>query len=85
MQRTDDFIDLYSNVLSGVWKAGSPALTSRIRELMRGYRSSTDVPIYPLIEEVYPAYPNARYILTVRPDGGQGWAKSLEVPSYHFR
>ena len=75
--RTEDFIDLYTKIISGVWKAGDPVLTNRIRELMRGYRSSTDVPVYPLVKEIYPAYPNANYILTVRPGGAEAWFKSV--------
>jgi hypothetical protein len=85
VQRTNDFIDLYSKVLSGVWKAGDPGLTDKLRQLMRGYRSSTDVPIYPLAEEVYAAYPHAKYILTTRPGGATEWYKSMSVASWHWR
>lgn len=83
--RTEAFIDIFNKVLAGVWKAGDQVLSSRLRELMRGYRSCTDNPIYLLAEEVYPAYPDAKYILTVRPDGAQGWFKSMEPTMWHFR
>lgn len=86
MQRTEDFIDLYAKVLSGAWRAGDQRLINRLRELMRGYRSSTNVPISPLVQEIFPAYPMAKYILTTKPGGGDEWYKSIwATTSWHFR
>ena len=86
VQRTEYFIDLYAKVLSGVWNAGDPVLTNRLRELMRGYRSTTDIPTNILIQEIYPAYPHAKYILTTRPGGGEDWYNSMwNSVGWHFR
>ena len=86
MERTEDFIDLYSKVLSGVWKPDDQALTNRLRQLMRGYRSSTNVPISPLVQEIYPAYPMAKYIVTTKPGGADEWYKSIwATTAWHFR
>lgn len=61
---------------------------------MRGYRSSTNVPIAPLVQEIFPAYPMAKYILTVYPGtkkgeedkAGEEWYKSIwATTSWHFR
>jgi hypothetical protein len=84
MERTNNFIDLYTKVLSGVWKAGDSALINRLRELMRGYRSCADLPIHPLVEEVYLAYPDAKYILTTRPGGAREWFRSMSGASWHW-
>lgn len=84
--RTDIFIDLLGKVVSGVWVAGDPELSTRLRELMRGYRSVTDVPNCYLTPETYAAYPEARYILTIRPGGKHDWFKSLlNATGWHFR
>lgn len=53
---------------------------------MRGYRSSTDNPICFIPDEVYATYPKARYILTTRPDGKDGWWRSImEAAGWHTR
>lgn len=53
---------------------------------MRGYCSSTDNPICFLPDEVYAAYPEAKYILTIRPDGKNGWWRSImEAAGWHTR
>jgi hypothetical protein len=84
--RTNSFIDLYSKVISGVWKAGDPVLSARLRELMSGYRSVTDIPIAYIVPETFAAYPNAKYILTVRPGGKEEWWPSFWVAgNYNFR
>jgi hypothetical protein len=84
VERADAFIDLYSKVLSSEWKTGDAALTNRLRELMRGYRSCTDNPLFALVEEVYAAYPDAKYVLTTRPGGAMEWNKSFSVAMWHF-
>ena len=84
--RTEAFSDLFSKVISGTWKAGDPILSARLRELMRGYRSSTDAPIHFFAPETYAAYPDAKYILTTRPGGKHEWFKSLwDATNCHFR
>ena len=85
MPRNEQFIDLYSKVLDGTWKAGEAALSQRLRELMKGYKSVTDMPVFPLTEEVYAAYPEAKYILTTRPGGAEAWWKSMQVLMWHLR
>lgn len=84
IKRADAWIDLYTKVLNGSWKAEDPVLTSRLRELMQGYQSCTDNPIYALVEEVYAAYPDAKYVLSIRPGGGEEWYKSISVANWHF-
>lgn len=84
VERADAFIDLYSKMLSGEWKAGDEALSKKLYDLMRGYRSCTDNPIYALVGEVYAAYPHAKYVLTTRPGGADEWYKSISVADWHF-
>lgn len=84
--RREAFIDLDEKLLNRTWQAGDPALSARLRDLMRGYRSSTDNPICFLPDEVYAAFPKAKYILTTRPDGKQGWWKSInDAAGWHCR
>ncbi len=85
MPRCEAFIDLYSKVLNGTLEAGDQQLIERLRELMKGYKSVTDMPVFPLHEEVYAAYPDAKYILTIRPGGAGAWWKSMQVLMWHLR
>lgn len=84
-ERNEAFIALFANIVKGVWKAGDAPLTARLQHLMRGFRSSTDSPICNLGPEVYAAYPDAKYILTVRGGGKKDWWRSMAVLSWHFR
>lgn len=83
--RNEAFIDLFSHVNDGSWKAGDERLNTRLRSLMSGYKSVTDMPIFPLLPEVYAAYPDAKYILSVRPGGAEAWFKSMQVLMWHLR
>ena len=84
--RTKAFMRVSQNLIARTWKAGDPALTARLHTLMSGYRSSTDVPINTIPEEIYAAYPKAKYILTTRPDGAEGWWTSIQsAASWHSR
>lgn len=84
--RTLAFINVDKCLLAQTWKAGDPELTACLRHLMRGYRSSTDNPINSLPDEIYAAYPQAKYILTVRPDGKDGWWRSITAAvGWHSR
>lgn len=84
--RREAFIELDDKLLNRTWQAGDPALSARLRDLMRGYRSSTDNPICFLPDEVYAAFPQAKFILTTRPDGKLGWWKSItEAAGWHSR
>lgn len=85
MPRNEAWIDLYAKVLSGKWKSGDPALNAKLKELMQGFQSVTDMPVFPLLEEVRAAWPKAKYILTVRPGGAQAWWKSMRVLQWHLR
>ena len=85
MEKNEAWIALYGKVLDGTWKAGDRELEKELRRLMRGYRSVTDMPVFPLLEEVYAAYPDAKFILTTRPGGAPAWWKSMQVLMYHLR
>lgn len=85
LARLEQWITLYSRILRGSRHAGEAALNDELRTAMRGYRSVTDMPVCMLPEEVYAAYPRARYILTVRPGGGAAWFRSMAVLMWHFR
>jgi len=86
MHWTNGFIDLFSKLVSRVWAAGDSALTDRVRSLMSGYRSATDVPLNMLIGESFAAYPDAKHILTVRPGGAEEWWTSFwNAGGFHFR
>lgn len=82
--RNEAFIDFWARALDGRWRPGDPKLNARLHELMQGYRSVTDMPIFSLPDEVYAAYPDAKYILTVRPGGGDAWFKSMQPLMWHF-
>ena len=85
-ERTEAFIEIFDKILQGTWRAGDAVMTKRLRDLMRGYRSTTDHPINYLSDEIYAAYPDARYILMTRPDGAEGWWKSVtEATGWHMR
>lgn len=43
------------------------------------------MPVSPLPKEVCAAYPNAKYILSVRSSGEEGWFKSMQATMWHFR
>lgn len=63
-----------------------PTLSARIRHLLRGYRSGCDFPVNQAPAEVVATYPNAKYILSVRDGGAQGWWKSFDgAVGVHFR
>ncbi|KAI7233533.1 hypothetical protein KC343_g3415 [Hortaea werneckii] len=74
----EGFKEIFTKTISGEWKAGDAALSRRLRELMQGYRSTTDMPLPYLPQETYAAYPDAKYILTTRPGGKDEWFRSVE-------
>ncbi|KAI7236869.1 hypothetical protein KC330_g3463 [Hortaea werneckii] len=73
----EGFEEVFRNIISGKWKAGDAALSRHLRQLMQGYRSTTDMPLPYLSHETYAAYPNAKYILTIRPGGKDEWFRSI--------
>lgn len=78
--------NIYTGIIAGKVTAGDPSLNNQIRKSMQGYRSLTDTPICYLVPETVAAYPNAKYILTVRPDGPKGWWASVWAASaWHWR
>ncbi|KAI6870200.1 hypothetical protein KC343_g3400 [Hortaea werneckii] len=80
----EGFEEVFSNVISGKWKTGDAALSRRLRELMQGYRSTTDMPLPYLPQETYAAFPNAKYILTTRPGGKDEWFRSVQpISKWH--
>ena len=50
-ERRDGFAYVFEEINKGHWDADSPELSRRIRELMRGFRSTTDVPLPYLVQE----------------------------------
>ncbi|GAB1741946.1 hypothetical protein NU219Hw_g7346t1 [Hortaea werneckii] len=77
----EGFKEVFSNLITGKWKAGDAALSRRLKQLMQGYRSTTDMPLAYLSRETYAAYPNAKYILTTRTRGKDDWFQSFTVIS----
>ncbi|KAK4493631.1 hypothetical protein PRZ48_014348 [Zasmidium cellare] len=51
--RNEAFMEINKKLLDRIWQAGDPVLCARLRDLMRGYRSSTDNPLCFLPDEVY--------------------------------
>lgn len=85
-EQTALYHDIYSRIIAGKSKAGDADLNAQIRNSMKGYRSVTDTPIAFLVPETIAAYPNAKFILTVRPNGPEGWWKSIwNVSAWHWR
>ncbi|KAK3627906.1 hypothetical protein LTR22_022571 [Elasticomyces elasticus] len=82
--RNEAFISLFQRLNAGTWHTGHPTLSARLRELMQGYRSTTDNPICVLGPETYSAYPDAKYILTTRPGGKEEWFSSLYAATGWF-
>ncbi|KAK4497337.1 hypothetical protein PRZ48_011788 [Zasmidium cellare] len=78
--------DIYTRIIAGKTKAGDADLNGNIRGSMQGYRSSTDTPLAFLVPETVAAYPDAKFILTVRPDGPKGWWTSIwNTSAWHWR
>ncbi|KAI7465107.1 hypothetical protein KC357_g7725 [Hortaea werneckii] len=81
----EGFEEVFSNLITGKWKAGDAALSRRLRQLMQGYRSTTDMPLPYLSRETYAAYPDAKYILTTRPGGKDDWFRSfMPISRWHM-
>jgi hypothetical protein len=60
-------------------------LSSRIRYMMRSYKSASDHPINHIPEELVKAYPNAKFILATRDGGAEAWWKSFDgAVGIHF-
>jgi hypothetical protein len=63
----------------------SSAVTTRIRHVFHGYRSTMDAPLCDLVPELFATYPSAKFILSVRTDGPEGWYQSwVEALGWHF-
>ncbi|GJJ12920.1 hypothetical protein Clacol_007167 [Clathrus columnatus] len=69
--QTEDWA-AWAEILEG--KDTSPEAFDRI---LRGYRSVVDSPVATMYREVYAAYPNAKFILTVRDP--VKWAESIKT------
>ncbi|KAF2169725.1 hypothetical protein M409DRAFT_20140 [Zasmidium cellare ATCC 36951] len=84
--QTARYHDIYTRLIAHKTQAGDPDLNAQIHKSMQGFRSSTDTPLAFLVAETIAAYPNAKFILTVRPDGPKGWWTSIwNTSSWHWR
>lgn len=75
-ERVIDFIRYLKENPQETKKPG-PETVKRLRTLTKGYRSTLDGPICDLVPELVAAYPNAKYILTVR-DSEESWWRSWD-------
>ena len=65
-------------------KNPSSKVTGRLRTLMKGYRSTMDAPCCDLVPELLAAYPNAKFILSVRDSEDSWWRSWYEALGDHF-
>lgn len=84
--RSRAFIDLQrelknspetSTSLSAAKAGVAQSTTARLKDLLAGYRSITDIPLNHLGPELYAAYPDAKYIVSLRPGGAKEWFRSF--------
>lgn len=83
-KRREYFIKLHEDLLAK--KISTEDASERLQTIMQGYRSSNDHPISSTPAETVAAFPDAKYILSVRDGGRDAWWKSYNnAVGIHFR